>query len=116
MYVNSHCSPIGDVQASYIHAAVAMASGSSFAPPKLADYILTERLGSGTYATVYKAYSKVGQQFTWAAHLGSSPGQFTWVAHLGSSPGATALLSMFIYLNTTCYYTSKVAYSCSTIT
>ncbi|KAG7277354.1 hypothetical protein CRUP_025594, partial [Coryphaenoides rupestris] len=35
-----------------------MASGSSFAPPKLADYILTERLGSGTYATVYKAYSK----------------------------------------------------------
>lgn len=31
---------------------------SSFAPPKLADFILTERLGSGTYATVYKAYSK----------------------------------------------------------
>ncbi|CAL8243289.1 unnamed protein product [Lota lota] len=35
-----------------------MASNSTFAPPKLADYILTERLGSGTYATVYKAYSK----------------------------------------------------------
>ncbi|XP_062245326.1 serine/threonine-protein kinase ULK3 isoform X2 [Platichthys flesus] len=35
-----------------------MASGSSFAPPKLADFILTERLGSGTYATVYKAYRK----------------------------------------------------------
>ncbi|XP_056463740.1 serine/threonine-protein kinase ULK3 [Gadus macrocephalus] len=35
-----------------------MASHSTFAPPKLADYILTERLGSGTYATVYKAYSK----------------------------------------------------------
>ncbi|KAL4613208.1 serine/threonine-protein kinase ULK3 isoform X2 [Arapaima gigas] len=33
-----------------------MASG--FAPPKLARFILTERLGSGTYATVYKAYSK----------------------------------------------------------
>lgn len=33
---------------------------SSFAPPKLADFILTERLGSGTYATVYKAYRKVG--------------------------------------------------------
>lgn len=32
---------------------------SSFAPPKLADFILTERLGSGTYATVYKAYRKV---------------------------------------------------------
>ncbi|XP_070985929.1 serine/threonine-protein kinase ULK3-like isoform X2 [Oncorhynchus clarkii lewisi] len=31
---------------------------SSFAPPKLADFILTERLGSGTYATVYKAYRK----------------------------------------------------------
>uniref|UniRef100_A0A8C7ZVN7 Serine/threonine-protein kinase ULK3 n=1 Tax=Oryzias sinensis TaxID=183150 RepID=A0A8C7ZVN7_9TELE len=29
-----------------------------FAPPKLADFILTERLGSGTYATVYKAYRK----------------------------------------------------------
>lgn len=36
-----------------------MASTSSFAPPKLADFILTERLGSGTYATVYKAYRKV---------------------------------------------------------
>lgn len=37
-----------------------MASSSSFAPPKLADFILTERLGSGSYATVYKAYRKVG--------------------------------------------------------
>uniref|UniRef100_A0A672Z8K4 Serine/threonine-protein kinase ULK3 n=1 Tax=Sphaeramia orbicularis TaxID=375764 RepID=A0A672Z8K4_9TELE len=35
-----------------------MASNSSFAPPKLADFILTERVGSGTYATVYKAYRK----------------------------------------------------------
>ncbi|XP_055010908.1 serine/threonine-protein kinase ULK3 isoform X2 [Boleophthalmus pectinirostris] len=35
-----------------------MASTSGFAPPKLADFILTERLGSGTYATVYKAYRK----------------------------------------------------------
>uniref|UniRef100_I3J457 Serine/threonine-protein kinase ULK3 n=1 Tax=Oreochromis niloticus TaxID=8128 RepID=I3J457_ORENI len=35
-----------------------MASTSSFAPPKLSDFILTERLGSGTYATVYKAYRK----------------------------------------------------------
>lgn len=32
---------------------------SSFAPPKLADFLLTEKLGSGTYATVYKAYRKV---------------------------------------------------------
>lgn len=32
---------------------------SSFAPPKLSDFILTEKLGSGTYATVYKAYRKV---------------------------------------------------------
>ncbi|XP_060780143.1 serine/threonine-protein kinase ULK3 isoform X1 [Neoarius graeffei] len=31
---------------------------SSFAPPRLADFLLTERLGSGTYATVYKAYRK----------------------------------------------------------
>ncbi|KAL3065035.1 hypothetical protein OYC64_015256 [Pagothenia borchgrevinki] len=31
---------------------------SSFSPPKLSDFILTERLGSGTYATVYKAYRK----------------------------------------------------------
>lgn len=44
------------------HVAVAsMASSSGFAPPKLADFILTERLGSGTYATVYKAYRKVSQ-------------------------------------------------------
>nr|XP_057944647.1 serine/threonine-protein kinase ULK3 isoform X2 [Doryrhamphus excisus] len=35
-----------------------MASSSSYAPPKLDDFILTERLGSGTYATVYKAYRK----------------------------------------------------------
>ncbi|XP_077569732.1 serine/threonine-protein kinase ULK3 [Stigmatopora nigra] len=35
-----------------------MASPSSFGPPKLDDFILTERLGSGTYATVYKAYRK----------------------------------------------------------
>uniref|UniRef100_H2ZWX1 Serine/threonine-protein kinase ULK3 n=1 Tax=Latimeria chalumnae TaxID=7897 RepID=H2ZWX1_LATCH len=33
-----------------------MAAG--FAPPKLDEFILTERLGSGTYATVYKAYRK----------------------------------------------------------
>ncbi|XP_039629120.1 serine/threonine-protein kinase ULK3 isoform X2 [Polypterus senegalus] len=33
-----------------------MAAG--FAPPKLAEFILTERLGSGTYAIVYKAYRK----------------------------------------------------------
>ncbi|XP_028679002.2 serine/threonine-protein kinase ULK3 isoform X3 [Erpetoichthys calabaricus] len=33
-----------------------MAAG--FAPPKLAEFILTERLGSGTYAVVYKAYRK----------------------------------------------------------
>lgn len=38
---------------------VSMASSSSsFSPPKLSDFILTERLGSGTYATVYKAYRK----------------------------------------------------------
>uniref|UniRef100_A0A672I504 Serine/threonine-protein kinase ULK3 n=1 Tax=Salarias fasciatus TaxID=181472 RepID=A0A672I504_SALFA len=35
---------------------------SSFAPPKLADFILTERLGSGTYATVYKAYRKANSR------------------------------------------------------
>ncbi|XP_051579836.1 serine/threonine-protein kinase ULK3-like isoform X2 [Myxocyprinus asiaticus] len=29
-----------------------------FALPKLKDFILTEKLGSGTYATVYKAYRK----------------------------------------------------------
>ncbi|XP_068612869.1 serine/threonine-protein kinase ULK3-like, partial [Brachionichthys hirsutus] len=35
-----------------------MASTSNLSPPKLADFILTARLGSGTYATVYKAYRK----------------------------------------------------------
>ncbi|NWT11253.1 ULK3 kinase, partial [Vireo altiloquus] len=29
-----------------------------WAPPRLDEFILTERLGSGTYATVYKAYRK----------------------------------------------------------
>ncbi|XP_035381015.1 serine/threonine-protein kinase ULK3 isoform X2 [Electrophorus electricus] len=31
---------------------------ASFAPPRLADFLLTEKLGSGTYATVYKAFRK----------------------------------------------------------
>lgn len=35
-------------------------AGPAWAPPRLDDFILTERLGSGTYATVYKAYAKVG--------------------------------------------------------
>ncbi|XP_041034124.1 serine/threonine-protein kinase ULK3 isoform X1 [Carcharodon carcharias] len=37
-----------------------MASGC--APPKLEEFILTEKLGSGTYATVYKAYRKVNSR------------------------------------------------------
>lgn len=40
-------------------AAVGMA-GPGWGPPRLDGFILTERLGSGTYATVYKAYAKVG--------------------------------------------------------
>ncbi|XP_078055927.1 serine/threonine-protein kinase ULK3-like [Mustelus asterias] len=32
------------------------------APPKLEEFILTEKLGSGTYATVYKAYRKVNSR------------------------------------------------------
>lgn len=35
-------------------------AGPGWAPPRLEGFILTERLGSGTYATVYKAYAKVG--------------------------------------------------------
>lgn len=34
-------------------------AGSSWGPPRLDGFVLTERLGSGTYATVYKAYAKV---------------------------------------------------------
>ncbi|KAL8196943.1 UNVERIFIED_CONTAM: Serine/threonine-protein kinase ulk3 [Gekko kuhli] len=33
-------------------------AGAGWAPPHLEDFILTERLGSGTYATVFKAYRK----------------------------------------------------------
>ncbi|XP_018778830.1 serine/threonine-protein kinase ULK3 isoform X2 [Serinus canaria] len=33
-------------------------AGAGWAPPRLDEYILTEPLGSGTYATVYKAYRK----------------------------------------------------------
>ncbi|NXM40724.1 ULK3 kinase, partial [Gymnorhina tibicen] len=33
-------------------------AGPGWAPPRLDEFILTERLGSGTYATVYKAYRK----------------------------------------------------------
>lgn len=35
-------------------------AGSGWGLPRLDGFILTERLGSGTYATVYKAYAKVG--------------------------------------------------------
>lgn len=35
-------------------------AGPGWAPPRLDEFILTEPLGSGTYATVYKAYRKVG--------------------------------------------------------
>jgi len=31
---------------------------TNFAPPKMKDFILTEKLGSGSYATVYKGYKK----------------------------------------------------------
>ncbi|KAM6059065.1 serine/threonine-protein kinase ULK3 isoform 3-T4 [Theristicus caerulescens] len=33
-------------------------AGAGWAPPRLDEFILTERLGAGTYATVYKAYRK----------------------------------------------------------
>ncbi|XP_033922417.1 serine/threonine-protein kinase ULK3 isoform X2 [Melopsittacus undulatus] len=33
-------------------------AGSGWAPPRLDEFILTERLGAGKYATVYKAYRK----------------------------------------------------------
>ncbi|XP_053128760.1 serine/threonine-protein kinase ULK3 isoform X2 [Hemicordylus capensis] len=33
-------------------------AGAGWAPPQLEDFILTERLGSGTYATVFKGYRK----------------------------------------------------------
>ncbi|XP_033372935.1 serine/threonine-protein kinase ULK3 isoform X4 [Parus major] len=33
-------------------------AGAGWAPPRLDEFILTEPLGSGTYATVYKAYRK----------------------------------------------------------
>uniref|UniRef100_A0A8C9G2S4 non-specific serine/threonine protein kinase n=1 Tax=Pavo cristatus TaxID=9049 RepID=A0A8C9G2S4_PAVCR len=33
-------------------------AGGGCAPPRLDGFVLTERLGTGTYATVYKAYSK----------------------------------------------------------
>ncbi|XP_037251648.1 serine/threonine-protein kinase ULK3 isoform X4 [Falco rusticolus] len=33
-------------------------AGPGWAPPRLDEFILTERLGAGTYATVYKAYRK----------------------------------------------------------
>ncbi|KAM8972216.1 serine/threonine-protein kinase ULK3 [Pelodytes ibericus] len=33
-------------------------ASASWAPPRLEDFILTDKLGSGTYATVYKAYRK----------------------------------------------------------
>ena len=48
-------------------------AGSGWGPPRLDGFILTERLGSGTYATVYKAYAKVG-----AGRLGASVRGSSW--------------------------------------
>ena len=31
----------------------------SLPPPRLEHFVMTEKLGQGTYATVYKAYRKV---------------------------------------------------------
>ncbi|XP_046549877.1 serine/threonine-protein kinase ULK3-like [Haliotis rubra] len=39
---------------------MAKSSSASTAVPNLKDYVFTEKLGSGTYATVYKAYRKIG--------------------------------------------------------
>ena len=33
-------------------------SGISFVPPRMKNFVLTEKLGQGSYATVYKAYKK----------------------------------------------------------
>lgn len=53
--------------------------------PRLDGFILTERLGSGTYATVYKAYAKVPgapPRASIARQLGGAKGNF------GSGPSA----------------------------
>ncbi|XP_061451852.1 serine/threonine-protein kinase ULK3 [Rhineura floridana] len=41
-----------------VHGVAGGMAGAGWAPPQLEDFILTERLGSGTYATVFKAYRK----------------------------------------------------------
>ena len=42
---------------------MAASIGQSQAPPRMKDYVFTEKLGCGTYATVYKAYRKVKNNF-----------------------------------------------------
>ena len=37
---------------------------SPYGPPRMADYVLCERLGKGTYATVFKGYRKGGNRET----------------------------------------------------
>jgi hypothetical protein len=41
-------------------------TSKSLPPPRLEHFVMTEKLGQGTYATVYKAYRKVtfGHVFT----------------------------------------------------
>jgi serine/threonine-protein kinase ULK/ATG1 len=34
-------------------------TSKSLPPPRLEHFVMTEKLGQGTYATVYKAYRKV---------------------------------------------------------
>lgn len=51
-------------------------AGGGCAPPRLDGFVLTERLGTGTYATVYKAYSKVREHG--ASHPAGSPSLRSW--------------------------------------
>lgn len=50
----------GNQEAPGVGRGAAGMAGPGWGPPRLDGFILTERLGSGTYATVYKAYAKVG--------------------------------------------------------
>lgn len=64
-------------------------AGAGWAPPRLDEFILTERLGTGTYATVYKAYRKVVSP-SWSppTHGTPPPPPFT-ALHIGYRPYST---------------------------
>ena len=81
-----------------------MASSAASHRPHLPDFILTDKLGSGTYATVYKAYRKA----RWY-HLVA---ELVYLNSSSESPSVSTfpsllVLVLFVYMWVTAHYSAR---------